>query len=61
MNALEVTQFSIEAWNRHDAGSLVAQYAEGEPTTPPHGPSSDGASHRRFYQIGVDSFSRHFA
>jgi hypothetical protein len=34
MNALEVAQFSIEAWNRHDADSLVAQYAEGEPTTP---------------------------
>jgi hypothetical protein len=35
MNALEVAQCSIDAWNRHDADVLVAQYAEGEPTTLP--------------------------
>ena len=29
MNALEVTQHSIDAWNRHDADALVALYAEG--------------------------------
>ena len=29
MNALEVTQASIDAWNRHDADSLIALYAEG--------------------------------
>jgi len=33
MNALEVAQCSIDAWNRHDADALVAQYAEGG-TTP---------------------------
>ena len=59
MNALEVAQCSIDAWNRHDADALVAQYAEGGTYHTPHGPSSDGASHRRFCQIGVDSFSRH--
>jgi hypothetical protein len=35
MNALEVAQCSIDAWNRHDAAALVAQYAEGEPTALP--------------------------
>jgi hypothetical protein len=29
MNALEVAQRSIDAWNRHDADALVALYAEG--------------------------------
>jgi steroid delta-isomerase-like uncharacterized protein len=29
MNALEVSQRSIDAWNRHDADALVALYAEG--------------------------------
>jgi SnoaL-like domain len=29
MNALEVAQRSIDAWNRHDADALVAVYAEG--------------------------------
>src|SRR5215468_3045965 len=29
MNALEVSQRSIDAWNRHDADALVAVYAEG--------------------------------
>jgi steroid delta-isomerase-like uncharacterized protein len=29
MNALEVTQASIDAWNRHDADALIALYAEG--------------------------------
>src|SRR5262249_47760859 len=28
MNALEVSQRSIDAWNRHDADALVAVYAE---------------------------------
>jgi steroid delta-isomerase-like uncharacterized protein len=29
MNALEVSQRAIDAWNRHDADALVALYAEG--------------------------------
>jgi SnoaL-like domain len=29
MNAIEVSQRSIDAWNRHDADALVAVYAEG--------------------------------
>ena len=29
MNALEVSQRSTDAWNRHDADALVAVYAEG--------------------------------
>jgi len=29
MNALEVSQRSTDAWNRHDADALVALYAEG--------------------------------
>ena len=29
MNALEVTQRQLDAWNRHDAEALVALYAEG--------------------------------
>ena len=29
MNALEVSQRSIDAWNKHDADALVAVYAEG--------------------------------
>jgi hypothetical protein len=29
MNALEVSQRSLDAWNRHDADALVAVYAEG--------------------------------
>ena len=29
MNALEVTQRSVDAWNRHDADFIVALYAEG--------------------------------
>jgi steroid delta-isomerase-like uncharacterized protein len=29
MNALEVAQRSINAWNRHDADAIVALYAEG--------------------------------
>ena len=29
MNALEVAQRSIDAWNRHDADALVGVYAEG--------------------------------
>jgi steroid delta-isomerase-like uncharacterized protein len=29
MNALEVAQRSIDAWNRHDADAYVAFYAEG--------------------------------
>jgi hypothetical protein len=29
MNALEVAQCSIDAWNRHDTDALGAQYAEG--------------------------------
>jgi len=29
MNALEVAQRSIDAWNRHDADALAALYAEG--------------------------------
>ena len=28
MNALEVSQQSIDAWNRHDAEALIARYAE---------------------------------
>jgi hypothetical protein len=36
MNALEVSQRSIDAWNRHDADALVAVYAErGTYHTPP--------------------------
>jgi len=35
MNALEVTQRSLDAWNSHDADAIVALYAEGEPTTTP--------------------------
>ena len=29
MNALEVTQRQIDAWNRHDADAVIALYAEG--------------------------------
>ena len=29
MNALEVSQRSIDAWNRHDADAVIALYAEG--------------------------------
>ncbi len=29
MNALEVSQRALDAWNRHDADALVAVYAEG--------------------------------
>jgi SnoaL-like domain len=29
MNALEVSQRSLDAWNRHDADAIVALYAEG--------------------------------
>jgi steroid delta-isomerase-like uncharacterized protein len=29
MNALEVSQCSIDAWNRHDADAVIALYAEG--------------------------------
>jgi steroid delta-isomerase-like uncharacterized protein len=29
MNALEVTQRQVDAWNRHDADALIALYAEG--------------------------------
>ena len=29
MNALEVTQRSFDAWNRHDADAILALYAEG--------------------------------
>ena len=29
MNALEVTQRSLDAWNSHDADAIVALYAEG--------------------------------
>jgi steroid delta-isomerase-like uncharacterized protein len=29
MNALEVAQRSVDAWNRHDADAIVALYAEG--------------------------------
>ena len=29
MNALEVSQRSTDAWNRHDADALIAVYAEG--------------------------------
>src|SRR6201987_6191174 len=29
MNALEVSQRSIDAWNKHDADALVDVYAEG--------------------------------
>ena len=29
MNALEVSQCSLDAWNRHDADAIVALYAEG--------------------------------
>ena len=29
MNALEVTQRQIDAWNRHDADAVIAGYAEG--------------------------------
>lgn len=28
MNALEVSRRAIDAWNRHDADALIAQYAE---------------------------------
>jgi hypothetical protein len=28
MNALEVSERAIDAWNRHDADALIAQYAE---------------------------------
>jgi steroid delta-isomerase-like uncharacterized protein len=28
MNALEVSQRSIDAWNRHDSGAVIALYAE---------------------------------
>ena len=36
MNALEVSQRSIDAWNRHDADALVALYAEGGTYETPH-------------------------
>jgi hypothetical protein len=29
MNALEVTQRQVDAWNGHDADALIALYAEG--------------------------------
>ena len=29
MNALEISQRSIDAWNRHDADAVIALYAEG--------------------------------
>jgi hypothetical protein len=29
MNALEVTQRQVDAWNGHDADTLIALYAEG--------------------------------
>ena len=29
MNALEVTQRQIEAWNRHDTDAVISWYAEG--------------------------------
>ena len=29
MNALEVSQRAIDAWNRHDADAVIALYAEG--------------------------------
>jgi hypothetical protein len=32
MNALEVTQRQVDAWNGHDADALIALYAEGRPT-----------------------------
>ena len=35
MNALEVSQRSIDARNRHDADALVAYMLKGEPTTTP--------------------------
>ena len=35
MNAAEVSERAIDAWNRHDADAFVGLYAEGQPTIPP--------------------------
>ena len=35
MNALEVSQRSLDAWNRHDADAIVALYAEGGTNSAP--------------------------
>jgi hypothetical protein len=59
MNALEVTQRQIDAYNRHDAEALFALYAEGATY---HSPRFEhplkGQALADFFQIAVYSFSR---